>query len=133
MTSTNNWLIFRGGCVAACLLTLSACATLNESECKTADWQTIGLEDGSRGLPVSTVGRHRKACSEYGIKPNLEAYRRGHATGVVSFCTPRNGFIQGKAGHSHYDVCPPDLRSGFLAGYEDGRELYDLERERDQV
>ncbi len=124
---------FRGFGLAILVLVLGGCATLNESECRSADWQTIGLEDGGKGLPVSTVGRHRKACADYGIKPNLEAYRRGHTAGVVSFCTPRNGFIQGKAGRSHYDVCPPDLRNGFLAGYEDGRELYDLERERDQV
>ncbi len=133
MTKTNTWLIFRGSCLAACLLTLSACATLNESECKTADWQTIGLEDGSRGLPVSTVGRHRKACSDYGVKPDLAAYRSGHADGVLSYCTPRNGFAQGKAGRSHHDVCPAELRVGFLSAYEDGRELYDLQREQNQV
>ena len=117
----------------ALLLMLSGCATLDESECRSADWQTIGLEDGGKGLPVTTVGRHRKACADYGIRPNLDAYRRGHAAGVVSYCTPRNGFIQGKAGRSHHDVCPASLRDGFLAGYEDGQELHGLERERDRL
>ncbi len=129
----NHALEIRSYGLAILMLALSGCATLNESECRSADWQTIGLEDGGKGLPLTTVGRHRKACADYGVKPNLEAYRRGHATGVASFCTPRNGFIQGKAGRSHYDVCPTDLRGGFLAAYEDGRELYDLERERDRV
>ena len=128
-----NRIEFRGCGLAILALVLGGCATLNESECRSADWQTIGLEDGGKGLPVTTVGRHRKACADYGVKPDLAAYRRGHEAGVVSFCTPRNGFIRGKAGRSHYDVCPPDLRDGFLAGYEDGRELYELERERDQV
>lgn len=115
------------------LLLLSGCATLDESECRSADWRTIGLEDGGKGLPLTTVGRHRKSCAEFGVKPDLEAYSRGHADGVVSFCTPRNGFIQGKAGRSHYDVCPASLRDEFLAGYEDGQELYALERKRDRL
>ena len=115
------------------LLLLSGCATLNESECRSADWRTIGMEDGGKGLPLTTVGRHRKACAEFGVKPDAEAYRLGYADGVVSFCTPRNGFIQGKAGRTHYDVCPASLRDEFLAGYEDGRELYGLERERDRL
>ena len=126
-------MIDKHGISLLALLLLSGCATLDESECRSADWQTIGLEDGAKGLPVTTVGRHRKACADYGVRPNLDAYRRGHAAGVVSYCTPRNGFIQGKAGRSHYDVCPASLRDGFLAGYEDGQELYALERERDRL
>lgn len=115
------------------LSTLAGCATLNESECRNADWQTIGLEDGSSGLPLNTISRHRKACAEYGVKTNLDAYRRGHADGVVIYCTPRNGFVQGRAGRSHHDVCPGGLRNGFIAGYEDGRELHLLDQDRKRV
>lgn len=96
------------------------CATLSQSECEEADWQIIGLEDGSAGRPVSYIGRHRKACADYGVKPNMAQYQRGHADGVRAFCTPRKGYQLATAGRGHNDVCPADLRVAFLAAYDDG-------------
>lgn len=106
------------------VLTVQGCATLSKSECRKADWQIIGLEDGSAGRPVSYISRHRKACAEHGVKPNLEQYQRGHADGIGLFCTPRKAFELGNAGRSHQDVCPVELRDAFRAAYADGQEVY---------
>ncbi len=112
-------------CVLLSLLA-TGCATLDKSECREADWKIIGLEDGARGYPLSYIGNHRKACAEYGIKPDLALYELGHANGLKLFCTADNGFSQGRAGRSYNNVCPPALRDQFLAGYDTGRELHDL-------
>jgi hypothetical protein len=104
-------------------LLAGGCATLDKSECREADWTIIGLEDGARGRPVSYIGNHRKACAEYGVKPDLALYQRGHADGLKQFCTADNGFSLGLAGRGYNNVCPPDLNGQFLAGYETGREL----------
>ncbi len=106
------------------VLTVQGCATLSKSECRKADWQIIGLEDGSAGRPVSYISRHRKSCAEHGVKPDLDQYQRGHADGIVLFCTPRKAFELGNAGRSHQDVCPVDLRDAFRAAYADGQEVY---------
>ena len=110
------------------LLSLMAggCATLDKSECREADWKIIGLEDGARGRLLSYVGNHRKACAEYGIKPDLAQYELGHANGLKQFCTADNGFSLGRAGRTYNNVCPPALRGQFLAGYGTGRELHAL-------
>ena len=50
---------------------VASCATMSESECEEADWEIIGLEDGAQGHPLSHIGQHRKACAEYGVKPDL--------------------------------------------------------------
>jgi len=107
-------------------LMAGGCATLDKSECRQADWTIIGLEDGARGRPVSYIGNHRKACAEYGVKPDLALYQRGHADGLKQFCTADNGFSLGRAGRTYNNVCPPDLNGQFLAGYETGRELHAL-------
>ena len=112
---------------------LSGCATLNKSECREADWQMIGLEDGAKGQPLTYVGEHRKACAEHGVTPDLEQYRLGHKAGLKRFCTPANGFRQGRAGRSYNDVCPAELEGRFLAGYDTGRELHDLKSEIDHM
>jgi len=112
---------------------VSGCATLNKSECREADWQTIGLEDGAKGHPLTYIGKHRKACAEYGVTPDLDQYRLGHTAGLTQFCTPANGFKQGRSGRSYNDVCPTELEGRFLAGYDSGRELHDLKAEIDRM
>ncbi len=111
--------------ILALLLPLAAtgCASLDKSECREADWTIIGLEDGARGRPVSYIGRHREACAEHGVKPDLALYQRGHTEGLKQFCTADNGFRQGHAGRSYNNVCPAELNGQFLAGYETGRQL----------
>ncbi len=120
---------FRLVSIAAVAVLFSGCATMDKSECRTADWRMIGMEDGARGRPVTYVGNHRKACAEYGIRPDLDLYQVGHRNGVRQFCTPDNGFRQGRAGRGNNDVCPQDLRGGFMAGYDTGYELYQLNSE----
>jgi len=114
-------------------LLLAGCATMDKSECRQADWQMIGLEDGAKGHPLNYVSNHRKACAEHGVKPNLDRYRDGHASGLRQFCTAQNGFKRGRTGHQFTDVCPAELRDGFLAGYQTGHELYVLRSEIDQM
>lgn len=119
-------------CLGIALL-LGGCATMDKTECQNADWQTIGLEDGAAGRQLSYVGNHRRACAEYGVKPNLDAYRAGHAQGARQFCTPTNGFRQGRAGRNYSGICPADLEGGFLAAHATGRQLHDLSSEIDHL
>lgn len=114
--------------VLSIFLVLSACATLNKSECLNADWKIIGLEDGSRGRAVSYIGHHREACAEHGVVPDLDRYRDGYEAGLAQYCRAEVGFDQGRRGYQYHGVCPADLRGDFLYGYETGRELYLLHR-----
>jgi len=117
---------YRGVGLAALLLSLGGCATLNENECRTMDWQTIGYEDGGRGHALERIGQHRKACAKYGIAPDLPAYQRGRESGLREYCRPANGFRAGAAGRSYGGVCPADLEEDFLEGFESGHHLYEL-------
>lgn len=115
--------------LAASLLTLAACsATMNRDECRTVDWRTVGYEDGVAGRPGDQIGLHRKACAEYGVTPDLDAYRTGRAEGLREYCQPHNGYRAGATGAVYYDGCPAELAPAFVAAYESGRELYVRER-----
>jgi len=105
-------------------LFLSACATLNKDECKTANWRVIGYEDGSTGQPASLIGAHRSACAEYGIKPDLDAYNNGRAEGLHQFCIPATGYKKGLSGNSYNGVCAGYKEAQFLSAYNAGKELY---------
>jgi hypothetical protein len=108
----------------ASLFVLSGCATLSEEECLTADWFSIGFEDGANGYPANRIGAHREACAKHGITPDLRQYQDGHDEGLLNFCTARNGFSRARNGYQYTGICPPSLEPEFLDGYQAGREIY---------
>lgn len=101
---------------------LSGCATLSKEECLYADWFQIGLEDGSAGKTVATLGQHRKACAKAGVTPNLEEYERGHNQGLLRYCNYNNGLNLGSRGRSLPQFCPQEVRTEFELGYQHGFE-----------
>jgi hypothetical protein len=113
--------------VAAVLLVLAGCAGMSEQACLTSDWRTVGFEDGSVGRSEAAIGTYRKQCAEHGVSPDLDAYRAGHADGVLVYCKPGNGFEVGHSGASYQGVCPANLENEFVAEYSTGRRLHDLE------
>ncbi len=124
---------FRAFCLIIVVCALSGCAGMSEQECLTLDWRTVGFEDGTQGRPVGTIGNYRQACSKYGVSSDLESYRAGHAEGVEVYCRPTRGYEVGHRGASYRGVCPADLESDFLAAYNSGRHLYELESTLRQI
>ncbi len=110
-------------------LLLTGCATMNRSECLTADWRTVGMEDGSRGELPGRLGEHREACAAHGVTPDLDAYQAGREEGLRDYCQSASGFYHGKSGHGYKGVCPDYLEGEFLAGYEQGRRLYNIDQD----
>jgi hypothetical protein len=108
-------------------LALSGCASLSEDECMTADWESIGYQDGSRGYDAGRIANHGEACAEFAIKPDRALYEEGRARGLEIFCTGRNGIRMGRQGYSYNGVCPPSLEPSFLQGYDLGRSMHDLD------
>lgn len=116
---------------AVLLAAACGCASLDKDECLNASWYAIGVEDGSKGRPVERLGDHRRACAKYGVAPDAERYLAGRGEGLKSFCTYDRGFSEGRAGHVYNAACPQP--QAFLAGYQRGRELYDLHRQLDEL
>lgn len=109
------------------LTVLAGCAGMSEQACVTADWRTVGFEDGTLGRSPSMIGSYRQQCAEHGVAPDLENYRAGHAEGVQSYCRASNGFQVGRSGAAYQGVCPASLEGEFVAEYNAGRHLYELE------
>lgn len=109
------------------VLALTGCAGMSEQQCAATDWRSVGFEDGVAGRSESSVGNYRQACSKYGVAPDLDAYRAGHAEGVDVYCRPSRGFEVGHRGARYQGVCPAASEPEFLAAYSEGRRLYELE------
>jgi hypothetical protein len=108
-------------------LALSGCTTLSENECLTADWESIGYSDGSRGYNSGRIGNHTEACQEHGVTPDSKEYEAGRQRGLETYCTARNGLRVGQQGNVYSGACPSELESSFLRGYDVGRDMTEVE------
>ncbi|MEM1189000.1 MAG: DUF2799 domain-containing protein [Pseudomonadota bacterium] len=101
---------------------------MSVEECLVADWESVGLEDGTRGRGADGIARYREACAKAGVTPDLSAYEKGRKAGLVQFCRPASGYEFGRKGGSYAGVCPAETEGEFLVAYNEGREYYDLEQ-----
>lgn len=106
---------------------LAGCATLNEAECRSADWHAIGYEDGLQGRPAARLADHRKACAKHGVPPDPAAYDAGRDAGLQRYCQPHSGYWAGLEGAAYHGVCPAPLRDAFLPAYDYGRGIHAIE------
>jgi hypothetical protein len=120
-------------CILVGLSFMTACATMDQSECQVANWEMIGLEDGAAGRPTSYIGQHRIACAEHAITPDLDLYMKGHARGLVQYCTYQNGFNLAEHGRSLSSVCSNINAREFNRGYKRGKQLYVTQSEINQL
>ena len=105
-------------------VTLAGCASMSKKDCETADWHTIGYNDGAHGIYYSNLDNYRKRCSEYQITPDANAYQTGWNQGIRSYCTGETGYRIGMSGQAYQNICPADLAPGYLAGWQQGVQQY---------
>ena len=119
--------------LAASAMALSTCATLNEDECKAADWYQLGQSDGGAGQPSNYVELHREACAKHGIPANDTLWFQGWQLGIRVYCTPQNGLQVGRDGQSYKSSCPVDLAPEFLNAYQVGKRVFDARKELNEA
>jgi len=109
---------------------LTGCATMDRTECVTADWYAVGLRDGQNGETVARLKKHYEACAEHGIRPQDQQYLDGRAAGLRDYCRIDNAFDSGLKGHRYQGVCPSGMDAAFrrynYAAYEVHRLRSDL-------
>lgn len=115
-----SWMVLLG--VSA---VLGGCVTMSESQCRTADWRTVGYHDGESGYPRERLADHQESCAKAGVLPDAKAYFAGHTQGLWVYCTPENALRVGLAGESYRDVCPPELAPGFVPRYRAAKDVHD--------
>ena len=110
--------------LAAIALVASACSTMNKGECLNADWNTIGYGDGTNGQPASRLSKHRSACAEHGVKPNLNAYTNGRNKGLNKYCIPSRAYYLGLSGSGYNGVCTNHNEKAYLNAHGYGYNVY---------
>jgi hypothetical protein len=105
-------------------LVISGCSTMNKSECLTANWKNIGFGDGAKGRAITRISKHTSACAEYGITPDLNAYKAGRNDGLSQYCVPSQGYRSGVAGSKYRGLCVNHNEAAFLDAYNYGLDIH---------
>ena len=86
--------------ITSLLWLIGGCASMNQQECLTGDWYTVGYEDGVKGKSADRIGSYRKACASHNVTPDLGQYQAGREAGLREFGsareTPVNETISGR-------------------------------------
>lgn len=109
-------------------LALASCATMTKDQCLAGAWGEVGYRDGSEGYPMSVLNDHEKACAEYGVAPDLVAYRSARADGLNGYCRWERAFQEGREGSTYHGVCTPAQEVDFIPAYRDGQMVYAAEQ-----
>ncbi len=108
---------------------LAGCASLSQEECKMGDWASVGTNDAMEGRTTARLEDHLKACAKYDIVPDEKLYNEGYQKGLITYCTPANGFSVGRNGYSYQHICSPASEPEFMRGFMRGSELHEVETE----
>lgn len=121
--------------LASMVMLINGC-TISKKECLQGDWQTIGYKDGRSGHSADIINSYAKSCAKHGTSPDPVAYTAGFNAGIVLYCTPANGYEQGRRINDYVGSCPADLEKPFVAKYLHGLRVtgqaleFDYDRER---
>ena len=115
------------------LIGLTGCASISEDECISGNWSDIGYKDGVNGKSRGKLADYAKACIKYGVEPNRDVYLTAFENGLVKYCTFEQGLKLGENGSSYNQVCSGDLANGFSQGYDEGRVVYEINREHKRL
>jgi hypothetical protein len=114
------------------LLVMSGCATMNEQECLSADWESVGYADGRKARESTRLNKHRAACIDHGIAADRNAYDRGYEKGISTFCSEDMAFIFGTGGEPVPSSCPADLLPALKIANQMGMEKHQQKKTLDR-
>lgn len=62
----------------------AGCASLSESDCRSADWQARGWQDGLSGNRAQ-IELYAEQCSPFGVTPDEKQYMAGWSLGYAEW------------------------------------------------
>lgn len=122
---------------AALLIAISStgCASrliVLKPKCSELNWFEKGRQDGMQGQPSNNWTMKSSEC-ETMEKTQITDYMDGWNHGLSLYCTKDHGFTVAKAGITYKKICPENYEEDFLKGYQEGLQVYLIEKETAQI
>lgn len=102
---------------------LTGCAAMSVEQCKTANWLSVGEQDGSAGHETR-LDQYYSSCQKANIVPNQRLYEKGYQQGLGYYCQPENIFDEALEGRGNFRVCPLEKRQALRPYYQVANAYY---------
>src|SRR6266404_1769391 len=119
--------------LAGLLTAVLSCAILSKDQCETMNWFEKGKTDATEGQSPTRFESYRAACSKHSITADQDAYTKGFAIGLETFCTEDRGYSVGREGFNYQRTCPKDLEAAFLKGYYLGHREFEVKKKEEEL
>lgn len=111
----------------------TGCATISEDSCIAGSWESLGYEDGRNGESRGNFTKIAETCAKYGVSADATQYRLGYVQGLPLYCSYNRGFNHGEDGSSLKSECREINATPYFDGYDEGRVVYEIRREYDNL
>ena len=124
---------FKVPLVAVCVVAgLAGCASMNDEQCRRADWYDQGRRDGLGGESDRRIDEHFKACAKAAVVPDAPRWRAGWREGARQYCVPSKAWAEGARNTSYNGTCREFDEANFLRWHRLGVDVYRTRQERDK-
>lgn len=116
-------------------LVVNGCASkliVLKPKCTELNWFEKGRQDGMQGQPSNNWTMKSAECDTM-TKTQITDYMDGWNHGLSLYCTKDHGFSVAKAGITYKRTCPENYEEDFLKGYQEGLQVYLIEKETAQI
>lgn len=103
-----------------------------QPNCSEMNWFEKGRQDGLQGQPSNNWIMYSKDCEKM-QQAEIQSYLDGWNHGLSLFCTEKHGYIMAKTGTTYRKTCPDKYEQEFLKGYQQGLQIYMIEKETTQI
>lgn len=117
------------------LVTSTSCSSrlvVLKPHCSELNWFERGRQDGMQGQPSNNWTMKSDDCEQM-EKEEIQNYMDGWNHGLALYCTREHGFATAKAGAAYQKTCPEKYEEDFLKGYEEGLNVFIVEKETSQI
>ena len=111
---------------------LAGCASMNDDQCRRADWYDQGRRDGLGGENDRRIDEHFKACAKAAVVPDAPRWRAGWREGARQYCVPSKAWAEGAKNTSYNGTCREFDEASFLRWHRLGVDVYRTRQERDK-
>jgi hypothetical protein len=130
----NNPMLCRILGAVTLLCTLGGCASLSKDECRSANWEDIGIRDGANGRPEEYLINHSTACAKVNVVPDRGAWLHGREKGLERYCVPQRMYSIGEYGGGFdVGVCRNFDQDRLSHAWQRGRDVHRLSGELNAI
>ena len=116
--------------IAGLLLSAGCSTHMSQEQCESANWHAIGVSDAWHNELASHAQDYVDACEDYGVSPNLKAWRSGYLSALHNQCPASLALDYVVKGKTYTGPClaDPEFNRTLKSNAEEAKKKAEINR-----